>query len=114
VTSPSDLLQTSLVDRPARSSAVDSGAAVRTQPECAFVVEETGFGETIPVGEGLLAFSSPHQAAAGVRDVQSRSARHARAVPELASVYFDSDALLARLVDDAMAAARPVVRGAAT
>jgi hypothetical protein len=76
------------------------------------VVQDTGFRNVLPTGEGILVFSSPDEAAAAIEEVRGHYGRHARAAGELSAAYFDSDRVLARLVDDAMAA-RPAVSGAA-
>jgi hypothetical protein len=67
------------------------------------VVEDTGFSTTLPVGQGLLPFTTPEQAAAAIREVEADYARHARAARALAEAYFDSDTVLTRLVDEALA-----------
>ena len=53
-----------------------------------------------PLGEGLLAFSTLEEAVAGVEAIRARSPRaHAAAARELAEEHFDSDQVLARLLD---------------
>jgi hypothetical protein len=71
------------------------------------VVEDTGFRNVLPTGEGILAFSDLDEAVAAIQDVESRYRRHADAARELAEGYFDSGAVLSRLVDDAMATSPP-------
>jgi hypothetical protein len=68
------------------------------------IVQETGFSDVLPVGEGVVAFATAGEAAEAVRDVTARYARHAAAARELAREYFDSDRVLAKLVDEAMSA----------
>jgi hypothetical protein len=67
------------------------------------VVQDTGFGSTIPTGEGILAFSSPEEAADNLRAVDGDIDRHARAAQDIAAEYFDStrvlDDLLSRVPD---------------
>jgi hypothetical protein len=67
------------------------------------VVQDTGFGSTIPTGEGILAFSSPEEAADNLRAVNGDIDRHARAAQDIAAEYFDStrvlDDLLSRVPD---------------
>ena len=67
------------------------------------IVQDTGFGAVLPVGEGLLSFETPEQAAEAVRDVDRDHARHASAARAIAEAYFDSDKVLTRLIDTAMA-----------
>jgi hypothetical protein len=66
------------------------------------VVQDTGFAAALPVGEGLLAFRTPEEAAAAVREVEEDYPRHARAAWALAGEYFDSDKVLGRLLEDAL------------
>ena len=54
------------------------------------------------MGEGLLAFTSVEEAVAAVREVEANYARHAQAARDIAETCFDSDKVLARLVDDAL------------
>ncbi|MEO7251009.1 MAG: hypothetical protein ABIW30_00190 [Arenimonas sp.] len=68
------------------------------------VVQDTGFSQVLPVGDGLLMFTSPEQAVEGIRRVMSDYARHARAAREIAEEYLDSDKVLANLIDKAFAA----------
>ncbi|MHC4652336.1 MAG: hypothetical protein ACYTES_15955, partial [Planctomycetota bacterium] len=63
------------------------------------VVQDAGFGAVLPVGEGLLSFETPQQAAEAVREVDRDHARHARAARAIAEAYFDSDEVLTKLID---------------
>lgn len=65
------------------------------------VVQDTGFSSILPTGEGLVVFSTADDAAAGIADVASRYAAHARAAREIAAEWFDSDRVLTRLVEAA-------------
>ena len=76
------------------------------------VVQDTGFSSHLPVGAGLLAFSTPDEAAAGLEEVAGDYARHASAAREVARECFGSDRVLARLLDDVSVA--PAVRGPGT
>ena len=66
------------------------------------VVQDTGFSPMLPSGEGICAFATPEEAATGVRDVVARYDAHARAARDIAHAYFDSDKVLADLVERAM------------
>jgi hypothetical protein len=66
------------------------------------VVEDTGFSSVLPVGEGVVTFSTVEEAAAGIRDVSANYARHSRAAREIAREYFDSDRVLAALLERAL------------
>ena len=63
------------------------------------LAQDTGFSELHPTGEGLLAFSTPQEAAAGAEEVVAQPRRHARAARELAAERFDSDRVLGRLLE---------------
>ena len=66
------------------------------------LTQETGFSEHIPTGEGLLSFRSPQEALAGIEEIENRYEFHCRKARELAIEYFDSDKLLASLVERAI------------
>jgi hypothetical protein len=66
------------------------------------VVQDTGFGETLPVGEGIQSFRTLSESAAAVRVVETNYQRHAQAARAIAEAYFDSDKVLTLLIDDAM------------
>ena len=62
------------------------------------VAHDTGFADWLPVGEGLLAFSTSAEAAAGLEALRSDYPRHRRAARAIAVEHFDSDRVLARLL----------------
>jgi hypothetical protein len=64
------------------------------------LVQDTGFSRSLPVGEGLIAFRSLDEAAAGAAAIVRDYDRHAAAARDLAESYFDSDRVLAHFVDD--------------
>jgi hypothetical protein len=68
------------------------------------VAQDTGLDGLYPLGEGLVAFRTVDEAAAAVHEVAGDYGRHARAARELAAAYFDSDLVLANLVDAVAAA----------
>ena len=63
------------------------------------LAQDTGLGELYPLGEGLLAFSTPDEAVAGVEAIRADPARHARAARAIAVECFDSDKVLGRLLE---------------
>jgi hypothetical protein len=65
------------------------------------LVQETGFSRHHPIGCGLLSFSTPEQAIAGVREISDDYNSHARAARKIAETYFDSDRVLGRLLEEA-------------
>ena len=64
------------------------------------VVQDTGFSEIIPTGEGILAFREPGEAVRAVRDVEANYAAHCQAARRLAHRYFGSDQVLGQLLED--------------
>lgn len=64
------------------------------------LVQDTGFSQTLPTGEGLLSFTTMEQAVAGVNAILEDYERHSRAARSLAETYFDSDVVLGRLLAD--------------
>jgi hypothetical protein len=68
------------------------------------VVEDTGFSSILPVGEGILPFTTVEEAAAGIEEVTAHYRLHSNAARSIAAEYFDSRKVLERLVDQALAA----------
>jgi hypothetical protein len=66
------------------------------------IVQDTGFGGVIPVGEGVLTFKDLPGAAAAIRKVEADYSRHADAARATAERYFDSNKVLSQLIDQAM------------
>jgi hypothetical protein len=66
------------------------------------LIQDTGFTRTLPAGEGLLAFSTLEEAAEGARSITESYELHSRAARRLAEQEFDSDRVLARLLEDAL------------
>jgi hypothetical protein len=66
------------------------------------LVQDTGFTRTLPVGEGLIAFRTIDEAVAGARAIADDYERHARAARAVAEDAFDSDKVLAALLEDAL------------
>ncbi|MDQ3090159.1 MAG: glycosyltransferase [Actinomycetota bacterium] len=64
------------------------------------VTQDTGFGCTLPTGEGLFAVSNVDEAAAAIEAIESDPARHGRAAAEIAREHFDADVVLRRLLAD--------------
>jgi len=62
------------------------------------LTQDTGFGNQLPVGEGLFAFSTLDDIATAVDAIESDYERHARAAAEIARTYFDSGRVLGSLL----------------
>jgi hypothetical protein len=67
------------------------------------VLQETGFSDVLPTGEGLLSFNDLDEAEAAIRDVEANYDRHNRAAREIAAEYFDADKILTRLLEESLA-----------
>src|SRR5262249_55303459 len=65
------------------------------------VVQDTGFSARLPVGEGILPFSTVDEAVAAVREVEGDYARHARAARAVAESFFASGKGLPLLLEEA-------------
>jgi hypothetical protein len=63
------------------------------------IAQETGFSESLPVGEGLFAFETADDAAAAVEALESDYDRHRQAARQLAEERFDAAVVLPRLLD---------------
>jgi hypothetical protein len=64
------------------------------------VTQDTGFGDFLPTGTGLFAFSVIEEAVGAVQAINADYATHSRAAADLAREYFDSDVVLSRLLDE--------------
>jgi hypothetical protein len=66
------------------------------------IVQDTGFASVLPVGEGILTFCTQEEAIAAIQEVEGNYARHALAARCIAEDYFDSRAVLLRLIDESL------------
>lgn len=62
------------------------------------VVEDTGYGQYLPVGEGLFPFTDADGAVAGIEAVRADPGRAGRAARAIAEAHFDSDKVLTGLL----------------
>jgi hypothetical protein len=67
------------------------------------VVQDTGFARAIPPGEGVLTFATPEEAAHAIEKLVADPDRHAKAARLIAEEYFDSEKVLGRLIEEALA-----------
>jgi hypothetical protein len=65
------------------------------------VTQDTGFGDVIPTGEGLFAYSTLDEAAAAIEAIAGDYARHSEAASEIAREYFDADSVLGSVLERA-------------
>jgi hypothetical protein len=66
------------------------------------VVQETGFSDWLPSGEGLLSFSTPAEAVEALEEVGSDWPRHAAAARGLVAEHFDAASVCAALLESAV------------
>ena len=71
------------------------------------ILQDTGFGDWLPTGQGVLAFSSPQAAAACIRRVDADYAAHCRAAREIAEQVFSYRHVLPALLAVALDAPSP-------
>ncbi len=64
------------------------------------VAQDTGFGESLPTGAGLFAFSELDGAAAAIEALRADYGRHARAARAIAEEYLDARRVLTRLLEE--------------
>ena len=65
------------------------------------IVQDTGFGCALPVGEGLFAFGTAEDAVEAFEAIDSDYAHHSAAARRIAEEHLDSDQVLRRLLVDA-------------
>jgi hypothetical protein len=63
------------------------------------VAQDTGFSRHLPIGEGLLSFTTAEEAAAAIDEIAAEYGRHARAARALAESLLDSEAVLEGLLE---------------
>jgi hypothetical protein len=63
------------------------------------ILQDTGFSQLLPCGEGLLPFCNPDQATAAILAVHRDYQRHSRAARALARECFDADKVLTSLLE---------------
>jgi hypothetical protein len=61
------------------------------------LAQDTGLADLLPLGEGLLTFTTVEEAAEAAKAIERDYARHARAARRLAEDYFDSSEVLTSL-----------------
>jgi len=64
------------------------------------VAQDTGFGNILPTGEGLFAFTTMAEALAAIETINADYQRHCKAARSLAEEYFTAQTVAARLLTD--------------
>lgn len=67
------------------------------------IVQDTGLGEVLPVGAGLLTFDGVDDGSDAIRDVVAEYDRHAMAARRIAETHLDARNVLSRLMRDLLA-----------
>lgn len=70
------------------------------------VVQDTGFPVELPVGEGIVPFTTEGEALAAIQEVEAHYEQHAKAARGIAEDYFGSGKVLSRLIEDALGTCR--------
>ncbi len=63
------------------------------------LVQDTGFTDWLEADAGLIVFSTPDEAVAGIEEINSRYEFHCEAAREIAKEYFDASKILADLLE---------------
>ncbi len=66
------------------------------------VVQDTGFSDVLPTGEGLLAFATPDEALRCLDDVERNYQRHSAAARDVAREHFNGQRVLESLLERAL------------
>jgi glycosyltransferase involved in cell wall biosynthesis len=64
------------------------------------VAQDTGFGNILPTGEGLFAFSTMDEAVAAIDQINGDYRRHCLGARAIAEEYFEAGKVAARLLAD--------------
>ncbi len=62
------------------------------------VLQDTGFSEILPCGEGLFAFRTPDEAGAAIEEINRDYRRHCRAARRIAEEFFDARKILGAML----------------
>lgn len=66
------------------------------------LVQDTGIGEWLPTGEGILTFRNLTEAVEGVESINANYERQRKASRSLAQEYFDAERVLSQLLEEAI------------
>jgi hypothetical protein len=66
------------------------------------LIQETGFSNWLPSGEGVLAFKTPEEVCTGIEKINRRYKFHCQAARAIAAEYFDARHVLSHLLELAM------------
>jgi len=63
------------------------------------VLQDTGWSDLVPAGEGLLAFDDPGEAVRAIQTVENDYESHSAAAAKVAAEVFSSDAVLGEMLE---------------
>lgn len=66
------------------------------------VTQETGFSDWLATGSGIISFTTPEEALAGIEDINRRYKFHCQAARAVAEEYFDARKVLLRMIECAI------------
>ena len=66
------------------------------------LLQETGYSDWLETGSGIVSFSNPDEAAAGIEEINRRYRYHCQAAREIAYEYFEASKVLRRLIESAV------------
>ena len=69
------------------------------------LAHDTGFGDWLPTGHGVLQFSNVEEARAAIETVNSNYPAHCRSAIDIAEAYFSADRVLGSLIERTFASA---------
>ena len=64
------------------------------------ITQDTGFGCTLPTGEGLFAFNSMEDIISAVDAINSDYKKHSRAARNIAGEYFKAETVMEKVLND--------------
>jgi hypothetical protein len=64
------------------------------------ITQDTGFGKTLPTGEGLFAFTTMEDILAAIEAINTDYDRHSRSARAIAEEYFRAETVLAKIIED--------------
>jgi len=64
------------------------------------ITQDTGFGISLPTGEGLFSFNTIEEIITAFDSINSNYKKHSRAARDIAETYFKAEIVLAKLLND--------------
>ena len=64
------------------------------------ITQDTGFGTTLPTGEGLFSFNTMEEILSAFDAINRDYKKHSKAAQDIAEEYFKAEKVLSKLIDD--------------